>query len=183
LFDCNSNTIKKAKTYKINFKEGTPQATYNVILKESSNNSLTFADENINIDWIFSNQQLSFVLNNKTGNPIKIDWNQVSYVDISGNAQRVMHEGVKYAERNEHLTSSLIPPTAKLEDIIFPSDNVSYYQGGKYSSSRWEEKPMFLEGEEAKRFEGKSFSVFMPMEINGEVKNYTFTFDVKGVSY
>lgn len=42
---------------------------------------------------------------------------------------------------------------------------------------------MFPEGEEAKVYKGKSFSVFMPLEINGVTKNYTFTFDVVDVTY
>ncbi|MEY2833582.1 MAG: hypothetical protein RLZZ574_2841 [Cyanobacteriota bacterium] len=176
-----SANLKKAEFYKIKFVEGNFSASYNVSLKQSSQkNSPIFEDDNINITWIFDKKQLGFVLKNKTNSPIKIDWNQVSYIDVNSSAQKVIHSGVKYVNRNEYMSSTLVPPTAKIEDIIYPSDNISYISG-KYGG--WSEKPMFPEGEEAKMYEGQTFSVFMPMEINGEVKNYTFTFDINEVSY
>lgn len=176
-----SANLKKAEFYKIKFVEGNFSASYNVSLKQSSQKNLPiFEDDNINITWIFDKKQLGFVLKNKTNSPIKIDWNQVSYIDVNSSAQKVIHSGVKYVNRNEYMSSTLVPPTAKIEDIIYPSDNISYISG-KYGG--WSEKAMFPEGEEAEMYEGQSFSVFMPIEINGEMKNYTFTFDINEVSY
>ena len=173
--------LKKAKSYKIVFVRGDYSAKYNVSLKQSSRKNIPiFEDDNINIAWIFGKRQLSFILKNKTNSPIKIDWNQVSYIDVNSSAKKVIHSGVKYVNRNEHMSPTLVPPTAKIEDIIYPSDHISYISG-RYGG--WRERPMFPEGEEAKMYEGESFSIFMPMEVNGEVKNYTFTFDIDEVSY
>ena len=64
-------------------------------------------------------------LNNKTDNPIKIDWNQVSYVDISGMSHRIIHSGVKYIGRENPQSPTIIPPTAKIADIVFPTDRTT----------------------------------------------------------
>jgi hypothetical protein len=175
------DNVKKAKTYEIKFVGGTYDSDYSITMtKPISNQNLEFEDDNISLNWIFDESQLVFILRNKTENPIKVDWNQVSYIDVTGNAQKVIHEGVKYVNRNESQIPTVIPPTAKIQDIIFPTNNVSYVSG-QYGG--WREKPMFPEGEEAKMYEGKSFSVFMPLEVNGETKNYTFTFDITNVSH
>jgi hypothetical protein len=176
-----SDNVKKAKTYEIKFVGGTYDSDYSITMtKPISNQNLVFEDDIISMNWIFDESQLAFVLSNKTENPIKVDWNQVSYIDVTGNAQKVIHEGVKYANINESQIPTVIPPTAKIQDIIFPTNNVSYVSG-QYGG--WREKPIFPEGEEAKMYEGKSFSVFMPLEVNGETKNYTFTFDITNVSH
>ncbi|MFM6308511.1 MAG: hypothetical protein ACKPGB_09620, partial [Dolichospermum sp.] len=122
--------IKKAKKYEVKFVNGNFGAKYRInMTKPVLNKDLNFEDKYIKISWIFSEDKLGFVLNNKTKNPIKIDWNQVSYIDTLGNAEKVIHQGVKYVNRNEFQTPTIIPPTAKIQDIIFPSNNISYVSG------------------------------------------------------
>lgn len=173
--------LKKVGSYKIELLKGNFDTVYDVKLKKSiPDDNLTFEDDNINMVWGFNEDRLSFALRNKTDSPIKIDWNQVSYVDVNGDAEKVLHHGVKYSEKDSFLAPSLVPPTARIKDIILPTSNVSYISG-QYGG--WREIPMFPEGDSAMMYKGKSFSVFMPMEVNGEVKNYTFTFDINDVSH
>jgi hypothetical protein len=42
---------------------------------------------------------------------------------------------------------------------------------------------MFPNGDAARELKGKSFGVFMPLEINGTIKNYTFTVKITDVIY
>jgi len=167
-------TISK---YDIQFRNGVCLAEYTfVMVKPNESEELTFNDSFIGIQFSISKEQIDFILQNKTNTPIKIDWNQVSYVDIFSTAHRVIHTGIRYLEKDKPQAQTLIPPTAKIEDVISPSDYINY-TSGKYGG--WEKNPLFPESSEAKQnYENKSFSIFMPLEIDGVVKNYTFTFEI-----
>jgi hypothetical protein len=171
----------KAARIELRFAGGTFETTYIVSLKKpAAREDLSFEDDVLSIQWIFDKKMLGFVLRNKTDNPIKIDWNQISYIDIAGNAQKVIHKEVRLITRNDPLVPTLIPPTAKLEDMILPTANVQY-ESGRFGG--WRQRPMFPDGGAAKEYKGKSFSVFMPLEINGSTKTYTFTIQVDDVKY
>jgi uncharacterized protein YcfL len=149
------------------------------MVKPIINNSLLFDDTAIKIQFSISQKKIQFVLKNKTENPITIDWNKVSYIDVSMESHRVMHTGVRYIERDKPQAPTIIPPTAKVEDEIIPVDKVFY---GEYLDT-WLVRPFFPLGPEALSYKGKSFSIFMPLEINGVVKNHLFTFTIQDVEY
>jgi len=166
--------------YEIRFKSGEYKANYSFgMTKPKVSKDLLFEDAFINISFVISKRQIGFVILNKTSNPIKIDWNQASYIDVLNESHKIMHSGVKYVDRANVQPPTIIPPTAKIEDMVFPTDYI-YYTSGKYGG--WNEIPLFPEAPKARLFKGKTFSVFMPMEINGSVKNYLFTFIVEDVS-
>jgi hypothetical protein len=50
-------------------------------------------------------------------------------------------------------------------------------------SSDWHIAPFLPDGPLASGMESKQFSVFMPLEINGKVTNYSFVFKIVGVSF
>lgn len=165
----------------IKFKDGEYLAEYTfAMLKPKPSDQLEYNDPFIQITFAISKQQIAFVLRNKTSNAISIDWNQVSYIDLSGGSHKVMHEGVKYITRSEPQSPSIIPPTANLKDIVFPIDYVSY-SSSRYSSG-WREDPLFPEGPAAGKYEGGTFSVFMPLVVNGSSKNYLFSFKIVNVA-
>jgi hypothetical protein len=127
-----------------------------------------------------SKQQLGFVLKNKTDEPIEIDWNKVAFVDVTGESHKVIHSGVKFNERSQPLVATTIPPSARIEDIVFPSDYV-YFREGQYGG--WSEYPLFPDGEKAAPYKGQIFTIFMPMKVNGVVKNYSFKFKITDVEF
>jgi hypothetical protein len=168
-----------AAKIRIRFATGSYPAVYSFsLLKPHPNPKLVYDDPFVSVAFDISKRQIGFILVNKTSEPIKIDWNQVSYIDIQKNSHKVMHKGVKYINRDETQSPSIIPPTARLEDLVFPTDYLTY-TSGEYGG--WDEEPMFPEGPKAGAYKGQSFSVFMPMQVNGVVKNYLFTFHIDNV--
>lgn len=162
------------------FKAGEYPAKYNFVLtKPKASSQLIYEDPFLIIEFSITRKQFGFILQNRTENPIKIDWNQVSYVDVLSESHKVIHSGVKYTDKGNPQTPTLIPPTAKLKDIVYPIDYVSYLPGP--SGGLWKEEPLFPEAPEAKNLKGKSFGVFMPLEINGVIKNYLFSFNIADV--
>jgi hypothetical protein len=146
------------------------------MIKPWENPELSFEDQSIKIRFSLSKKQIGLVLQNKMHSPIKLDWNNISYVDVAGLAHGVIHTGVRYIERDRPQVPTVIPPAAMIEDVIIPSDHISYTSG---SGSGWSSRSLFPAITETDLYIGKTFSVFMPLEFDGGVKNYLFSFRIE----
>lgn len=142
-----------------------------------------YEDDYIDIVWYVGTKQFNFTLKNKSNHTIKINWDDISYVDIKGNTGRVMHSGVKYIDRNASQPASSVPKGASLTDILLPVDNV-YYVNGQYGG--WREKlliPAYYQSKEAMQQEaptyvGKQMKILMPISIENVQNDYTFVFNI-----
>jgi hypothetical protein len=145
------------------------------MVKPTENESLTYDDATLNVVFGISRKSVNFTLRNKTESPLKIDWNQWAYVDVEGKSHKVLHKAIAYKDKETSLPPSSVPPTAALEDLIMPTDYVAWsnLEGGFLALELLPYSPA------ASTFIGKTVSVFMPIEVNGNVKNYLFSFKVK----
>lgn len=160
----------------IRVNRGEYKVTYTFsMIKPVISPNLSYKDAFIEITFAATSQQLAFALQNKTAGPITIDWNQLSYIDSTGGSHKVIHKGIRYMSKEDVQAPSVIPPTATLSDFIGPSDYISYKNGD------WIEQPLFPQGKAAAEHRGSTFSTFMPLLINGRVKNYLFTFKITDV--
>jgi hypothetical protein len=139
-------------------------------------------DQLVRILWAGPDDQLEFDLLNKSDSPVKILWDDAAYVDITGHSRRVIHSGVKLMERNSPQTPSVIPGKGRLNDIVYPSDHVSYY-------GNWSQIPMFpclREGYACTDHDrklvaahnGLDYRVLLPVEVGKETYPYIFVFKV-----
>ena len=168
-----------SSTYKIYFVSGKYETSYTfTMVKPKESDSLTLEDNFINIQFLISGDESKFILKNKTDNPIRIDWDQVSYVDIFGESHRVIHSGVRYIERDKLQAPTVVPPTAKVKDVIISTSCILKDDHWGLVNTR-----LFPRGLEAKPYKGKIFSIFMPLEINGAIKNYLFSFKIVDVEF
>jgi hypothetical protein len=158
------------ETKVVNFQDGTL-------------NKYRYEDDYINIVWYVDNKQFNFELKNKSDHPLKISWDDISYVDINGKTGRVMHSGVKYNERNSSQPATTVPKGASLSDILLPTDNV-FFESGQYGG--WREGyliPCIYKNEATKQAEspsyvGKKMSIMMPIIIENVQNDYTFVFNI-----
>ena len=142
-----------------------------------------YEDDYIDIVWYVGLKQFNFTLKNKSGHTLKINWDDVSYVDVKGQVGRVMHSGVKYADRNSSQPATTVPKGASISDILLPTDNV-YYVSGQYGG--WREtylvpcvyKTPEAFNSEAPSLVGKTMTVMMPIMIENVQNDYTFTFNI-----
>jgi hypothetical protein len=139
---------------------------------------------------------MAFSLENKTEHSIKIPWDEAAFIDESGRSRRVMHAGVKFDDREKPQEASVVVPKGLLKDIVAPTDYVHWREGTKHTAGRWEQKcllPDFdfhsssLKGEYATFADfdnaaqskvGKTIQVLLPLEIEGVVNDYIFTFQI-----
>jgi hypothetical protein len=142
-----------------------------------------FEDDYIETVWYVGSKQFNFTLKNKSGHTLKINWDDVSYVDTKGQVGRVMHSGVKYTERNNSQPATTVPKGATISDLLLPTDNV-YYVSGQYGG--WRESyliPCVYQTKEAldssaSDYVGKTMTIMMPIMIENVQNDYTFTFNI-----
>lgn len=154
-----------------------------VTFDEEGVSKYRYEDDYIDIVWFVGSKQFNFTLMNKSGHTLKINWDDVSYVDTKGQVGRVMHAGVKYAERNSSQPATTVPKGASISDILLPTDNV-YYVSGQYGG--WRESyliPSVYQTQEAfntgaPSLVGKTLTIMMPIMIQNVQNDYTFTFNI-----
>lgn len=160
-------------------KEHSYYASHTVfsLTEPSASKSLSYEDASIAISFAVANEELDFTLRNKTQEPQSINWDEVSFIDLSGTAHRVLHQGVKLVDRDKPQSPSVIPPGAKINDLVEPSDAVRFSS----TINEWEHDPLLPPSQTIVNFKGKTFGVFMPIVIDGKKKNYTFTIRIDDV--
>ncbi|MGH9971709.1 MAG: hypothetical protein ACREBG_28480 [Pyrinomonadaceae bacterium] len=147
------------------------------MLKPGESKDLVFEDSDLQISFSVSAAGMAFVLYNKTDAPIKVDWNQVSYIDTDSESHRVIHRGVRLIQRDESQAPSIIPPAAKLSDFILPSDYFSYSS----LKTEWIQRPLLPDGPASREYKDRSIGVFLPLGVKGATKNYSFVFKIQSV--
>lgn len=155
-----------------------------VSFNEEGVSKYRYEDDYIDIVWYVGLKQFNFTLKNKSGHTLKINWDDVSYVDVKGQVGRVMHSGVKYVDRNSSQPATTVPKGASISDILLPTDNV-YYVSGQYGGCResylvpcvYNTPEAF--NAEAPSLVGKTMTVMMPIMIENVQNDYTFTFNIE----
>lgn len=160
-----------------------------VSYKEGDINKYRYEDDFIEIVWFVTTKNFNFRLKNKSNHPIKVNWDDISYVDYNGRTGRVMHAGVKYNERNNSQPATTVPKGATIDDVLIPTDNVYFVSGGMYSESGWKQallipsiykkKAYFASG--AKTYVGKTMKILMPIKIENVQNDYTFEFTISSL--
>ena len=154
-----------------------------VTFQEGDVNKYRYEDDYIDIVWFVGRTEFNFKLTNKSNHTIKLNWDDISYVDCNGSTGRVMHSGVKYNERNNSQPATTIPRGASITDILLPTDNV-YFTSGKYGG--WNERllipSIYIKKEEfaagAPAYVGKTMKILMPIMIENVQNDYTFEFSI-----
>jgi hypothetical protein len=160
----------------------------------------SFEDDMVKILWFVGSRQIGFLIQNKTDYSVKIPWDEAAFVDESGRSHRVMHSGVKYTDRDKSQPPSVIVRKGSIEDIVFPTDYVSWESGSRYSAGSWDERPLFLNNDYHGEYSkgkyssfndfkkavqnniGKQIQVLLPLQIQDVVNDYIFTFNVDAVT-
>ena len=178
-----------------------------VAIKPESDNKYAYEDGLFLGIFYVIDSRIHFILKNKTEHSIKIVWDEAAFIDIDGQSDRVVHTGVKYADRNASQPPSVIPGQRSLTDFVVPAKSIYYREGyyGTYYSSPggWEELGIVLPTSDkvaADRYGvadslaveafiskvkdniGKRFGFLLPLEIEGVVNEYTFWFEVQDAS-
>jgi hypothetical protein len=140
--------------------------------KPAANKDLLAQDDEMAISFVVQSGGIGFELRNKTEMAIKIDWDQVSFVETDGTASKVVHSGVRLIERDRPQVPTMVPPGAKITETITPSSRIRYEKG-------WQVLPLLPErGAPAYSKCGKQFQVFMPLTVGSKTADRVFGFSI-----
>lgn len=161
-----------------------------------------YEDSLLHIAIVAGNASVPFAIRNKTEHSIRLIWDEASFIGVDGKLSRVMHEGVRFADRNTSQPPSIIPAKQTFQDAAWPNDRVYFQEGfyGQYYSrpAEWKHLPLLLPemhqqevrpGAFAVRDQvfasqvganrGKRFALVLPLQIEGVTNEYTFWFEVR----
>lgn len=129
-----------------------------------------YSDESIDAEFVINPTHVSLVLKNKTDYTVKIFWDEAVFVDLGNVSTPVIHEGTKFIKKDETQLPSIIIKGSILDDLIIPKNKITYLTG---KNGGWRIGRIFSYRE---RTEGKIIKFHIPIEINEEKVEYTFTF-------
>lgn len=136
----------------------------------------SYVDNFISIIWIAGTTEFSFNLENKSGNSLKIEWDEGSYIDISNSASRIFHSGVKYTDRDKSMPATVVPNGTSVDDVVLPTNLTSF------SSGDWHSSPLISNNRTYDPNKvGKTVKVLLPISVKGVVNEYTYIFKVEWV--
>lgn len=144
-------------------------------LNENSNSvtKYSYSDNYITTIWIPDRNGFNFSLENKTGNSIKVEWDDCSYIDMQNSASRIFHNGVKYIDKDKSQPATVVPSQTTLDEIIRPS-NLAYFSDSWYSKSL-----IATPNQYDKSIIGKTVKVLLAISVKGVINEYTFEFIIK----
>jgi hypothetical protein len=150
-----------------------------------------FMDNYLTVVWYVSTDRLFFTIKNHSKHSIKLNWDEISYVDCNGNVSRILHDGIKYSEAKTVSQPALvIPKNATITDVLIPVSNIKYVEA--YAWKGWSTEKLIpwrigktkeFTNTKASDYVGKEIIISMPIIIENVTNEYTFTFDVTKVDF
>ncbi|MGZ3850246.1 MAG: hypothetical protein ACXVBR_08330 [Flavisolibacter sp.] len=157
------------------------------MLKPKADTSLSFEDARMKFEFTIQPDEIDFIAKNKSEEPVRINWDEASIV-LNGTAEKTMHKGVRYIDRNSSQPPTTIPANASIDDLVVPTKNVSY-SSVTYSNG-WETDPIFpkldYNNEKTRlsiqHLKGNEFTLYLPVkDVNGKEFGYSFLFKITDV--
>ena len=146
-----------------------------IFVKDSITNSTIIEESNFKISITPTKDYFSIILENQSEKSIRLDWNEIVFVDENNNSQSVTHKGIKYVDANKPKLASVIAPNSILDDIIVPTSRL-YYSSYDY---KWKILAILdYVHKNGKYPVGTQVKLLIPLIINNVRNEYTFTYDV-----
>jgi len=148
------------------------------LLRPIASAELQFQDKIVAISFAVQEQWFQIDLKNTSSSPITIHWEQSEYTDVYTRGHRLMHSGIHYQNRNNPIPSQLVQPGKSIHQTIIPISNVFLQD----TSKGYQIKPLFkIEKDMGAGLKGKTFNIFIPVEINRQIIPYNFTIEIQDV--
>lgn len=131
-----------------------------------------YEDNYIDIHFFIRSHDISFDLYNNSPHSLRLLWDEASYVDTYGSTSKIMHNGIKYSEREKAQSPSTIIRGACLSDVAIPTCNVYYSDVLK----EWNIWPMYPTTPTDKLY---NICLMLPIQIKGVTNEYLFVFEIR----
>ena len=136
------------------------------VITEDGISKYSYIDNYVGIIIFHDKEQFVFSIHNLSDNTLKVIWDEAAYVDANGSTSKVIHSGVKYNERENSQTPSIIVKGAKITDIAVPVNNIEHNE-----ILGWFSKPLYQPAQEG------NIALLLPFQIKGVTNEYLFVFN------
>lgn len=161
--------------YDIEIHRVTAPSRYVFTMGESGSTDLSVVGSEFSFRFYPGDTGIAFEVENHSTSADRIDWNQMAYIDIDGQSHKVMGEGMRYTDRNAVHPPTVIPPGAKVKQIMIPTDNVLWL------NRDWHTLPLLPVCPACTKMIGKTIRVYMLIEHLGKPIDFSFAFPIKSV--
>jgi hypothetical protein len=159
------------------------------LTKPIASETMRYEDPRVSISFLVSSAGIGIDLKNRAGSSLRIKWDEAAYVNSEGETQKVMHNGVRFIERNSAQLPTIVPPLASYSDVIVPTNLVEYSSPGEGIGGGWSTSEFLPSGyangltaqSPGTQWKGRTLGVYLPMEIAGKTTEYMFRFLIKDV--
>jgi hypothetical protein len=145
------------------------------LISPAVSQELQFRDATIAVSFSIGAQWFQMRLENVGPRDFKILWEQSEYTDVYKHSHRLMHSGVRYADRNNPIPAQVLLSHGSIQEAVIPVSAVFVSQEKK----GYDIKPLFfLESDAALGLKGSVFNLFIPIEINRQIIPYNFKIEI-----
>ena len=123
----------------------------------------------ISAGWGIHDNQITLVLGNASRGLLRVLWDRAVFVDPSNASHRLIHAGTRLVDREAPQPPSSIAPGSRIDETVYPSDYFSF-------DREWKRERLFDVFDIS-----KSIAIVLPVEVNAEIHDYTFTFRVRAI--
>lgn len=181
--------------YRADYDYGIRKAKVNhQVMPLSEARPLAYQDDWLDVSFLPEADGVYMNLLNTAQENLHIVWDQ-SVIIHKERALSVFHNGVKFAQANDFMPNSVIPPETYIEDHISPAAFVSYRSATDYRSGSWEQArilPHFYTQSPESDYDAFKkaveamdkaalYGLLLTIEKGNEIRTYQFDFEVASV--
>jgi hypothetical protein len=160
--------LEKAVHYRLTFR----------LISPALSEDLRYRDRIVSVAFTVGERQFEMNLENLTRKDLKILWDRTEYTDFVNRQHRLMHSGVRPQDRNNPVAPQAVPAGGSLQQAVMPTSAIVYSREKK----AYETKPLFpLDSDTALALKGRTFYLFLPIEMDRQIIPYNFKFQITDV--
>lgn len=142
---------------------------------EDLETSLSFQDENIIITWQITKNGFWYSLANKSKKPIKIHSSEIIIADAESGSKKLKKTNETIVVLGKSFREEYLDFYGNLQDTYFPS--IIKDRKGRVEKTVYKSLDLLYD-----RFVNKPIQILIPIEIEGKIYEYTFTFNTNDIN-
>jgi hypothetical protein len=154
--------------------QGTEEGQITAIMSRDSTMRYTYENSDILASWVVTHRTLALQLLNRGASTIKMNTDDMCFVDYKGAASRVMNAELPFAQRNAIQPTITVPAGSYTNVAVIPTCNIQGGQVVNLVPSYYKDYDAMMNG--GPKYVGKTLQMLVPLHIGGQLKEYLFIF-------
>jgi hypothetical protein len=163
----------------VSVRPGSAGAIYRYRFRQSdpSSDKFQFQDRDLSFYTRPTPGAVHFQVENRKEQPVQIDWDRSTFTGPFGRTGKIAHATTMWRDRFSAQSPTMIPGLSRYSDYVFPVD----YLVDPGNNEEQLHRVLFPEDQAAPQYDGRTFGMNLVFIIEGQPRNYPFTFRVESV--